>query len=124
MLQLAMIAALLMALVPSLIRIGGHANSGPDRTTPMASMSGMHPMHGHAGMMGEAGHAMPSHGDGGHVDCAYCPLLASLAMLAMVLLVLPALPAPGWIFSRRRCAPSVAIRHPCGLGSRGPPVSA
>lgn len=62
--------------------------------------------------------AMPHPG----FDCEYCPLLAAAVMLALA----PAF-AP-WGFGRPPAPPSaaaarrLAFLHPCGLGSRGPPV--
>lgn len=61
------------------------------------------------------------HGDH-QPDCEYCPLLASLVFVAIMLVAVlwmapAATPRPPAIRSRR------TDLHPCGLGSRGPPIA-
>ncbi|MBE2210810.1 MAG: DUF2946 family protein [Xanthomonadaceae bacterium] len=60
-------------------------------------------------------------GDAQHPDCDYCPLLAALVSVALLLLALLRLDVArlGWV------AISICrLRwHPCGLGSRGPPLA-
>lgn len=57
---------------------------------------------------------------GQHQDCDYCPLLAVMVCVALLVLALVRIREARWP------APPVNARiarlHPCGLGSRGPPV--
>lgn len=55
-------------------------------------------------------------------DCPYCPVLHGIASLAMcIALVFPRIVGA---FHPRRQLSSPALRwHPCGLGSRGPPLA-
>ena len=110
MLRLAMIVALLMALMPSLMRLGGHADFGHAGMMVLRGMSGMQSMHAYAGTMADAGHAMPSHRSEDSNDCAYCPMLAILAALALVLLILPARRVPAWFHRRTRTAACIRVR--------------
>lgn len=56
------------------------------------------------------------------MDCDYCPILAAtLAAIAVVLLF----PPPIWRAdppTTRRSLRNPGFLHPCGLGSRGPPL--
>ena len=55
-------------------------------------------------------------------DCAYCPLLNAVAVFALLLaLLLPT--APRELLERFALARRSTSRHPCGLGSRGPPLA-
>lgn len=56
-----------------------------------------------------------------HGDCAYCPLLASLLLLGVVRLP-PRVAAPASDWLRLPRVAALRFIHPCGLGSRGPPV--
>jgi hypothetical protein len=125
MLWLAMIATLLMALMPSLVRVTGHAFDMQDQVSAQAvAVDGtMHSMCGHNGMMGATSRSV-RHGNNGCGDCEYCPLLASLALPVLALLILPTQGSPAGFLSRRLVALPVAERYPCGLGSRGPPLVA
>jgi len=56
-------------------------------------------------------------------DCDYCPVLASTLAAVAIVLLLPApvrraVPSPA-----RRSLPGLGFLHPCGLGSRGPPLA-
>lgn len=54
--------------------------------------------------------------------CAYCPLLAGLALLLVWMLVTaPASTMTSGLRWRLRALPP--LRHPSGLGSRGPPLA-
>lgn len=126
--HLALAAALLLAVVPTLGRWAQPAGStAADHTAMMmaAGSGGMAMMH----------HAMPApeqarvptpmngkHDGGGHAgDCAYCPLLASLLPMLLVLAIL--LPLLQRI--RLRGAATLTRRVPplrLGLGARGPPI--
>ena len=120
--------ALLMTLMPSLMRVSGHTHSAQGAAMSVMDMQAMHAVQGHSGMHADTGMATAPHGHGPGMgqedDCAYCPLLASLALLVLVLLVLPLQRAPKWVPAVRMLAPRVPVRHPCGLGSRGPPLAA
>jgi len=80
MLRLALIAALLMTIMPSLMRLSGHAYSGHEGAMSGMDMLAMHAMQGSDSMHGDTGLATPRHGAGPGIgqddDCAYCPLLA------------------------------------------------
>lgn len=68
------------------------------------------------------GDAAPSHSaQSAGNDCAYCPLLNAVAVFALLLaLLLPS--APRELPGRLAPAHRSSSRHPCGLGSRGPPL--
>lgn len=65
--------------------------------------------------------APPSHQ--GHADCEYCPLLTSLAIPDFRTATPPALPAPAATPAVAIDRPLPSTPHPCGLGSRGPPLT-
>lgn len=126
--RVALLAALLLAVVPTLGRLAprvAHAGLAALctaeglRYVEVAAFAAATPVAGphHAGAPGTA----PGHPhDPGAPDCTYCPLLLSLlaASIAFALLRAQA-PAPARfaaVASARR-----RQRHPCGLGSRGPP---
>lgn len=135
--RLAMLAAVLLALVPTMTRLSGaadaHELSGAMPATMKATAMPVAPMAGH--MSGMAAMKMPSIADNAtskrlplrhhhdHDDCAYCNLLNTMAGLALVLLLLlpQAAPVHPWRSYRR---PRIAVFNPCGLGSRGPPLIA
>lgn len=60
------------------------------------------------------------HGD--MPDCAYCPLLAT-TLIALLWLAWSLAPRIASSLPVLR-TPRVQTRHPCGLGSRGPPLAA
>ncbi|PBJ84078.1 hypothetical protein CMZ84_06405 [Lysobacteraceae bacterium NML93-0399] len=120
---LSLTAVLLLALLPSIGRLASAYDVDGPRTIvmEMCTMAGG----AHVSMVDpfELRDAPPpapaAHGD--MADCAYCPLLAT-ALMAMLWLVYTLLvPAPR--ATARRCA-RASVRHPCGLGSRGPPLAA
>lgn len=118
---LALLALLLLVLVPTAGRLvdatadgahawhGGHAGATP--ADPHAA---------HAARSGGRETPRPAPGD---ADCDYCPLLASLLGPATILLLAAAGPRAPAITPLRH-APRRAWLHPCGLGSRGPPLQA
>ena len=135
--RLALVAMLLLALLPTLGRLAAGTQSASGaagagwaamctaaglREVPLASPAGQATFG--QSLLAGADHGFPHdiiHQHDGP-DCAYCPLLASLTVLALVLsLLLPLrLQAPGfpaWWTPRRKTF------HPCGLGSRGPPIA-
>lgn len=55
-------------------------------------------------------------------DCPYCPVLNAIASLALcIALVFPRI--VGAFHPRRLLSPPAFRWHPCGLGSRGPPLA-
>jgi len=118
---LALAAMLLLALLPTagrLLSAGGNASLG-GAWTQMCTMSGLKLVK--IAPDAASNPAIAEHGGGaGASDCPYCPL--ANAIVALVLCVALALPMPvlrSW--PRRRIARWTVRRHPCGLGSRGPP---
>lgn len=126
--RVALLAALLLAVVPTLGRLAprvAHAGLAALctaeglRYVEVAAFAAATPVAGphHAGAPGTA----PGHPhDPGAPDCTYCPLLLSLLAAGCWLLWLRAAlagAAPGWW----PAAASRGFVHPCGLGSRGPP---
>jgi hypothetical protein len=117
--RLALFAILLLATVPSFGRLlSTRANAMASAWTALCTASGLQ----HVAWQGSdavpdapapAGHPRP--------DCAYCPLLAGIvlafAWLAVALQRVPAsvLCTCLHVFVRQPL-------HPCGLGSRGPPL--
>lgn len=120
---LALAAMLLLALVPTMGRLAAsERDSGEGLWVQMCTMAGLELVN-----LAPPGAATPTPepgGDGGHPsqgECPYCPLLGTLAALLLSLaLVFPPLanerrPFANFLLPRPR-------RHPCGLGSRGPPI--
>ena len=119
---LAIAAMLLLALLPTagrLLAARSHAFDGA--WAQMCTMSGLKLVK--IAPDGPSNPAVPRHdGDAGMADCPYCPLAnAIVALVLWVVLVLPLPALRSW--SRPWALPSIARRHPCGLGSRGPPCS-
>jgi len=131
---LALLAILLLALVPTLGRlaqarasVGEAAPSWAAMCTarglesirlPVAAHDLAHdPAHDAGAATGEAPAA--PHGAAG--DCDYCPLLAAAIPVTVATHSIPpaALPPALCTF---RALPARAQPHPCGLGSRGPPT--
>ena len=127
--RLALVAMLLLATLPTFGRLLGASGDAAHESTQsawtaMCTAAGLE----HAALpvtrdpaaaVDQGGTpAAPHHGD----DCAYCPLLASVVFaLATLALVLPQ-HLPSCLCTWHRVA-ARAIPHPCGLGSRGPPVA-
>lgn len=124
---LACLAALLLALVPTLGRLagaqpraGGWENSG-GHWTAICTAAGLEYVRLPAAGEGAGGDAGTPSGHAG-ADCDYCPLLASLLFFALCLALFP--PCRRQVSSGRPGAgPCRGWRHPCGLGSRGPPLA-
>ena len=126
--RVALLAALLLAVVPTLGRLAprvAHAGLAALctaeglRYVEVAAFAAATPVAGphHAGAPGTA----PGHPhDPGAPDCTYCPLLLSLLVAAAWLLWLRAAAARGGLPTWTDL-PSRTFVHPCGLGSRGPP---
>jgi hypothetical protein len=130
--RLALLAALLLAGVPTLGRLLTDAPAPASPTVPMAHAMampmGMHAM-GQMATVPRASHrptpSAPPHA--GHVhdeDCAYCPLLgAMLAAHQVLALDIPASGLPHYVDPQIASAPRPA-RPPGTRGSRGPPHTA
>jgi hypothetical protein len=119
--RLALVAILLLALVPTVGRIAQAHATGHGAVaswTELCTVQGLRKVL-LPGPPFEAPAPMPN----GHAgaDCEYCPLLAAAVapVVATVAVPPPALPPA-------LCTSSIpATRtgpHPCGLGSRGPPA--
>lgn len=137
-LPLALLAALLLALVPTLGRLAQAASAARAIPVTQPAIVALCTIQGmkqvalpvlaaaatHAHLRHDAPAPMPHHpqGDAGQ-DCDYCPLLASLTALAAIALGLWPRPASA-LSMAPRAAIRVARRHPSGLGSRGPPACA
>ena len=121
---LSLTAVLLLALLPSIGRLASAYDVDGPRTIvmEMCTMAGG----AHVSMVDpfELRDAPPpapaAHGD--MTDCAYCPLLAT-ALIALLWLAWALVPMSVSRTSRAVGA-SPQARHPCGLGSRGPPLFA
>ena len=126
-LQLSLLSALLLAVVPTLGRIA-EARHAPDAATLSAHFCGDPGAPAtRLAALWQAERALrdalqPPEGKRPHADCDYCPLLAGLIIPAIPALA-PAPPAPAAL---RGGQPDRTIhrdqRHPSGLGSRGPPM--
>ena len=128
---LALVAMLLLALLPTAGRLAGVTEHGAVHVVAAAAtvdhaMHGMsmHGMHHPGAQHAAAGHspAAPSQHPSAprHEDCDYCPLVAGLAFLAVPMALppasldaTPALPAPAASLRSALLVP--------GLGARGPP---
>jgi hypothetical protein len=127
--QLALLAALLLAVVPTLGRL--LAPTPAPSAAPMMHVQAMaHGMDGAmARTMGHAAHANPGHSHapgGGHrhehdADCAYCPLLATTLVAPMQALAIASVPLPP-AAPPRLARTRVPTRFHGSLGSRGPPI--
>ena len=129
---LALLAALLLAGVPTLGRLLTDAPGPASHTVPMAHAMtmpmGMHAMEQIASVP-RASHrpapAVPPHAGHQHdADCAYCTLLgAMLAAHQVLALDIPASGLPHYVDRQIASAPS-PTRPPGTRGSRGPPHTA
>ena len=123
--RLALLAVVLLAVMPTVGRLWSATRAPADMSGPMNhAMAGM-AMPAMTGTHGNGGShpAHPAPGCGEHDDCAYCSLLNTMTGVCLAtVLVLPQ-PPPLHPVPHYR-APRIAALHPCGLGSRGPPPSA
>ncbi|MFT3807673.1 DUF2946 family protein [Arenimonas sp.] len=115
--HLALLAMLLLAFVPTASRLlasAGLATGGS--WVELCTVTGL------KWVQLPEGDAAPSHSAQMGEDCAYCPLLNAVAVFALLLaLLLPA--APRELLERFARLQRTVSRHPCGLGSRGPPLA-
>jgi hypothetical protein len=127
--RLALLAALLLATVPTLGRLLGPAAAVPAPVHAMAMSMAMH--HGTAHAMETMAHGAPHghapagapHSGHGHEhdgDCAYCPLLGSVLAAQTLALDVPPPVIPRHAVRTEAAAPRIA-RLRGNLGSRGPP---
>lgn len=130
--RLALLAALLLAVVPTLGRMLAPASAHGASPTAHAHATA-HGMDtamvramGHAAPTEHAHHPAPSPDHPGQhqhdADCAYCPLLATTVLAPMQTLALALAPLPASPPSRTASA-RVTERFHGSLGSRGPPIA-
>lgn len=122
-LPLALLASLLLACVPTLGRLHQSSNATAPHEVALCTVEGLKtvaaPLLAAFASQGEQGAPAPHQKK--H-DCDYCPLLASLLVFAAIVLL--------WLgITSHAALPRFASRdiphcHPCGLGSRGPPLTA
>lgn len=124
---LALAAVLLLVLVPTVGRLLSASTSGADDGlwAQMCTMAGLKLVKlapDAVNPLTPKPAPLPSGGDDASLhDCAYCPLLNAVAVL--VLWVVFAFPQIVVSLRPWRRAPVRFSRgHPCGLGSRGPPL--
>jgi hypothetical protein len=117
---LAIAAMLLLALLPTAGRLWS-AGADPSRGAwaQMCTMAGLTLVK--IAPAGSSSPAVPGHdGHAGGSDCPYCPLANAIAALVVLVALVPLLRVlRSW--PRRRALQWFVLRHPCGLGSRGPP---
>ena len=115
--HLALLAALFIAVCPTLTRVllGGAAGAGE----AICTLAGLRVLPASGGAATDPG--VPAPHAGSHEDCAYCPLAASLALPSVSALAVASLE---WATVRLPALPLriAAERQFGGLGSRGPPV--
>ena len=127
--RLALVAMLLLATLPTLGRL--HGARADLVTTPaqsawaaMCTTAGLRdvalPATGHPATAGDHGGTPTGPAQGG--DCGYCPLLSAVvSALALIAFFVPQ-PQPPCLCTWHRVAARATL-HPCGLGSRGPPLA-
>lgn len=119
--RLALLAMLLLLLVPTAGRLLASSPGQDGVWAQMCTMAGLEMVRIPLGDADAATRSSPSD-DGMPMDCEYCPLLGALtALLLWVMLGVPTsatAPAMG-----AGPPPRLGRGHPCGLGSRGPPIA-
>lgn len=114
--RLALLAILLLALLPTLGRIAQARASGAGAEAP--SWGALCTTQGLRSLTPPASPAPPPASG----DCAYCPLLSTTITASVAALCVQPLALPGAL-----CTSSAPVErtppHACGLGSRGPPVA-
>ena len=116
--RFALVAMLLLAFVPTANRLLASVGIGVQGSwVELCTVTGLKWV-----QLSAEDAAPPAHaGHASEGDCAYCPLLNAVAVLALLLALLaPALPRQ--LLAGFASAPHGAGLHPCGLGSRGPPI--
>ncbi|WP_460735181.1 DUF2946 family protein [Lysobacter tyrosinilyticus] len=123
---LALVATLLLVLVPTVGRVLSSASDASSGVwAQMCTMAGLKLVKlapGDANPLTPKPSPVPTGGDAMQ-DCAYCPLLNAMAVLVLwVVLAFPQVVVRALRWWR---APVRYTRwYPCGLGSRGPPLAA
>ena len=112
---LALVAAALLALAPSVSRLLPDAMAAPAGTEAMCTTEGLQ---ARVPVFGEDAPALPRN----HQECGYCALLASALPLPPALAMDVPTVAAGAATLLRRLAPFVARSNFPALGSRGPPA--
>ena len=112
---LALVAAALLALAPSVSRLLPDAMAAPVGTEAMCTTEGLQ---ARVPVFGEDAPALPRN----HQECGYCALLASALPLPPALAMDVPIVAAGAATLLRRLAPFVARSNFPALGSRGPPA--
>ena len=116
--RLALIAALLLLLAPTTGRLLSSPAQSNGVWAQLCTMSGLQLVKLPPGAVDPD----PSRPAGSSMDCEYCPLL--LAATALVLSLLLVLRQPSErLVPAQRTPPRHDRGHPCGLGSRGPPIA-
>lgn len=117
--RLALVAMLLLACLPTLGRLASPSADGDGSSVwaALCTMTGLKYVEVPNADPAPQPHK-PLHGE----DCAYCPLLTAVAVFALCLALAwrtPVVATRGW----RAEGPHRKNLHPCGLGSRGPPLA-
>ena len=118
--QLALVAVLMLVLLPAAGRLLGAASQSDGVWAQTCAMAGMQLVKIPLGGV-DPGAPRPS-GDMPMDDCAYCPLLAALTVLVLWV-VLAFVQIAGQRLPASSPVPRNGRGHPCGLGSRGPPIA-
>ncbi|MBF6023530.1 DUF2946 family protein [Lysobacter niastensis] len=118
---LALAAMLLLLAVPTAGRVLASSSDDGGTWAQICTMAGLKlvkiaPGDSNPLQPEQPGNGMP---DG---DCAYCPILGAMAAL-LVWVAFVLLPSTGSPLRPRREPLPRTTRHPCGLGSRGPPIA-
>lgn len=121
---LSLTAVLLLALLPSIGRLATPAHDGAARMILMEMCTtGSEKMLSMVDPFELLEPPQPAPMDHGAMpDCAYCPLLAT-TLITVLWLAMSLVPGVQLARPTPR-ATAVSTRHPCGLGSRGPPLAA
>jgi len=117
--RMALLAILLLALVPTAGRIAQAQASGHQAVSSWAELC---TAQGLRKVLLPAPHETPVPSPAPHAgaDCEYCPLLAAVVAPAVATVAVPPQALPPALCT----SPDSTVRsgpHPCGLGSRGPP---
>ncbi len=123
---LALAAMLLLLLMPTVGRLLAGASGARDGGvwTQMCTMAGLKLVKVSAADANPVSPITPKPGgDGPMQDCAYCPVLASLVALALCVAFAFAVSTRSRQAPPRRTPLPWTRWHPCGLGSRGPPLA-
>ncbi|HSM11404.1 MAG TPA: DUF2946 family protein, partial [Lysobacter sp.] len=117
--RLALVALLMLLLLPATGRVLGAASQSDGVWAQMCTMTGLQLV---KIPLGDVDPGAPRPSGDMPMDCAYCPLLAALTMLVLwVVLAFPQL--AGQRLAAFGPVPRNGRGHPSGLGSRGPPVA-